>query len=155
MNDEHTAHDTDPIAARLDALGASERERPSDDFERRIVQSAMRSLDEAAPEPIRIETRRVWFRPVAAMAASLLVVGAGVLAWIGTRPAPTPQAPGDDSVQLAAFEQDVDDLLALADLFDEHAGIFGEELRSDADQLGDSIGRTWDALGADLAEESI
>lgn len=155
MNDDRTTHETDPIAAQLDAMGARERSQPDGAFERRIVDSAMRALDETAPAPIPIETRRVWFRPVAAMAASLLVVGAGALAWIGSRPSPNQGLPDESSTQLAAFEQDVDDLLALSDLIDEHAGLWVDELRTDADLLGDSIGQTWDALGVDLAEESI
>ncbi len=159
MTNEHTTPETDPIAQRLDALGAIDRASAPGSFERRIADAAMDAQSSAqTPAPIQIGARRVWLRPVGALAAAVLVVGAGAAAWFTLRPSPTPATNTESITQLASLEQDVDDLLALADLLDEHAGSWSGQLRSDADSLGDSIGRTWDALGTiadEYVEESI
>lgn len=152
MNNERESQGLDRVAARLDALGARERSRPDDGFEGRIVQGAMRALDESAPAPIEIRARRVWARPIGALAASVTLVGAGALVWLGSRPTHGENAGG---APLATIEQEVDDLLALTELIDEHAGLWTDELRSDADALDESIGRTWETLGVSLTEESI
>lgn len=158
MTNKHTTPETDPIAARLDALGELDRAQAGPGFERRVVAAAIRAAEEDAPAPIRIETRRVTMRPLAGLAAAVLIVGASAVVWLGLQ-AQTPSTPeGDGVTRLAALEQDVDDFLALSDLLDEHAGLWGDELRADADTLDDSIGQTWDSLESfadEYVEESI
>ncbi len=158
MSSEHTTPESDPIAARLDTLGELDRAQPGPGFERRVVAGAMRAAEQVAPAPIRIETRRVVMRPLAGLAAAVLLVGASAALWFGLQPQAGAPPETQGVTQLAMLERDVDDFLALSDMLDEHAGLWGDELRADADTLDESIGKTWDALEAiadEYVEESI
>lgn len=159
MTNQHQPTDTGPIEARLDAHAAHARAEPDAGFEARITGAVMQHMRDEAPAPIRIETRRVAWRALVGVAASVLIVGAGALAWLSLRtPSPALPEPDQMGARLAALEQDVDELLALTDLLDEHAAWRGAEVRSDAELLDDSIDRTWDTLApstSGLNEESI
>eukprot|EP00913_Durusdinium_trenchii_P006275 g5887.t1 len=129
-----------------------DRAQPGTGFERRVVAGAVRAAEDVAPAPIRIETRRVVMRPLAGLAAAVLLVGASAALWFGLRPSPGTPPETEGVTQLAMLERDVDDFLALSDMLDEHAGLWGDELRADADTLDESIGKTWDAFEA-IADE--
>jgi hypothetical protein len=159
MTNQHKPTETGAIEAKLDAQGARARAEPDAGFESRITGAVMQAMRDEAPAPIRIQTRRVTWRALAAVAASVLMVGAGAVAWVSLR-APSPAVPEPDQMgaRLAALEQDVDELLALTDLLDEHAAWRGAEVRSDVESLDESIGRTWDTLAPSVGgftEESI
>jgi len=158
MTDDHKTPEIDALASRLDALGETDGADAPAGLERRVVDAAMRTLEAETPAPIPIETRRVRFMAVARLAAAVLVIGGAGAAWYAFRPTAIPSGESTAQTQLAALSQDVDDLLALSSLLDEHAGLWGSAIQNDADTLDKSIGQTWDSLESiadEFAEESI
>lgn len=164
---EHLGHGTgdfsadprlDALAARLDALGASDASAAPDGLEDRVLGGVGRVF---APEPIAIDRARpTWWRggTVRTAAGVVIVAGIGIVAYLQNPGGPgrAGQPGGAEIVSVAMVEQRIDALLALAS---DSGDDFGNQVASIelwADALGSETGTSWGgAGGTDLDNSGI